>query len=597
MSAQAKNEKGLLSNWFTGKFWDSKITSANVRKNERLLGYIIGPFGIMLLQSIVSSYFNQYLTDVMGFTVSKGAWVASFMVMFPLFSKVLDAITNLIMAKMLDSTTCKQGKLRPWFILSLPIVVLSIILLFAVPDMEPHAQAIWIVVAYNLFYSVGYTMWYMSYQLIAPLSTRNIKQRSGNSMAGQITKNIGTGLISILFPTILTIILRLSGQNNKQGYLIAIAIICCIAVPFTFIQYFFTRERVTEERRNKFVNDIEESVSVKEASFTQQLKAGLKNKYWIMLIVMLLVYEVFNALRTISQVYYSAWIVQGNAYGDFAAVQAKFVMIALAPMGPGIILLLPLVRKYGRRAMIIAGSVLAMIGSAGAYVMAGNSIGVYAGTAIAGLGAIAFIYTLTTFIGDCIDHVEYQQGIRVEGVTAAIVGFVHCFSNGIGHAIFNGGLMLSGYTTPQQIGETVKGVALYADQSVTASTWINFSYQGSLFLKGILFFILFIFFFDIEKIMDKVHDALQQRKKDECEKLGIVYIPSHEAERLERQKQKEEAEENRIKELKQYCLNKRLDFDKENQKYLDKQAKKELKKKKRKKKVKTFAGSEAKGRD
>ena len=39
-----------------------------------------------------------------------------------------------------------------------------------------------------------------------------------------------------------------------------------------------------------------------------------------------------------------------------------------------------------------------------------------------------------------------------------------------------------------------------------------------------------------------------------------------------------EAEENRVKELKEYCQKKGLDFDTENQKYLDKKAKKDAKK-------------------
>ena len=87
------------------------------------------------------------------------------------------------MAKLLDKTVCRQGKLRPWFILSLPITILSIIMMFAIPDMGAKAQAVWVVISYNLFYSVGYTMWYMAYELSAALSTRNVKQRSSNSIA------------------------------------------------------------------------------------------------------------------------------------------------------------------------------------------------------------------------------------------------------------------------------------------------------------------------------------------------------------------------------------------------------------------------------
>ena len=118
-----KTKKGLLSGWFEAPFWNTRITSANVHGKERWLGYVVGPFGVMLLQSIVNSYFNKYLTDTLGFTVTRGMWIASFMVVFPVLSKLLDAITNVIMAKILDNTKCRQGKLRPWFILSLPITV------------------------------------------------------------------------------------------------------------------------------------------------------------------------------------------------------------------------------------------------------------------------------------------------------------------------------------------------------------------------------------------------------------------------------------------------------------------------------------------
>ena len=39
-------------------------------------------------------------------------------------------------------------------------------------------------------------MWYMAYELSAALSTRNVKQRSGNSIAGQVTDRKSTRLNS-----------------------------------------------------------------------------------------------------------------------------------------------------------------------------------------------------------------------------------------------------------------------------------------------------------------------------------------------------------------------------------------------------------------
>ena len=147
---QQTKERGFLHGALQSHIWDTRIKSANVTKMERIFGYMLGPFGVMLLQSIVNSYFNQYLTDVRGFTVSKGLWIASFMVVFPVVSKVIDAVTNVIMAKILDRTTCRQGKLRPWFILSLPIIILSIFMMFSVPAFGVKLQAVWVIVSYNL---------------------------------------------------------------------------------------------------------------------------------------------------------------------------------------------------------------------------------------------------------------------------------------------------------------------------------------------------------------------------------------------------------------------------------------------------------------
>ncbi|MCI9338322.1 MAG: MFS transporter [Lachnospiraceae bacterium] len=588
MSKQAKSENGLLANAFQGSFWNTKITSANVGKKELWLGYVAGPFGAMLLQSIVNSYFNQYLTDVLGFTASRGLWIASFMVLFPLLSKILDAITNVLMAKVLDNTACRQGKLRPWMILSLPVMVVSLLMLFWIPFSNPAVMAVWIVIAYNLFYSVGYTMWYMSYELSAALSTRNFKQRKNNSMAGQITKNIGTGMISILFPTILTAISGIVG-NTRTGYLACMAVMCCVAVPLTFLQYFYTRERITEERRNQYGvdgNTVQE-VKVKEASFMTQFKACIKDKYWIMLIILIMLYQVFNAMRGVAQVYYSGWVVNGNAYGEYASIQAKFTMIALSPMGPGLILLLPLFKKFGRTKVIIVGSVFAAVGALSAFVNMGNTGAIYGGTAIYSIGSMAIIYSLFTFIGDCIDHVEYSRGIRVEGFTAAIVGFAEMFSKGIGQALFNLGLSATNYTTPEVVGSFInkKGneILLYADQTRGATNWINFSYQGSNMITGILFFVLFVFFFKIEKHMPAVQAALENKKRRECEAKGIDYIPQSELEKRERAKQAQEAEENRIQELKAYCQKTGKDFDAENQKVLDKRAAKAAKKAAKKK--------------
>ncbi|MCM1296555.1 MAG: MFS transporter [Muribaculaceae bacterium] len=250
MSQTVKAKRGLLENAFTSSKWNSKITSANTTKKEMWLGYVIGVWGMMMTNSIVNSYFNQYLTDVIGFTASKGAWIASFMILFPVLSKLLDAVTNLVMSKLIDSTTCRQGKVRPWLVVSAPLIAVCIVLLFWMPFQSIKAQAVWIVVMFNLYYSVAYTMWNMSKDLMPAVSTRNVLQRRNLSMASTIVGNVGTGLVSILFPMILAGICAAVNGDNAKGYLISMTIFGILGMMCAFVQYFYTRERVTEERRN-----------------------------------------------------------------------------------------------------------------------------------------------------------------------------------------------------------------------------------------------------------------------------------------------------------------------------------------------------------
>ena len=571
-------KKGWLEDAFQSPKWNSRITSANVRAKEMWLGYVFGPFGVMLLYSVVNSYYNQYLTDIMGFTAAKGAWIAVFMVAFPVVSKLLDAVTNVIMTRMLDTTTCRQGKLRPWFILSLPIIIISVIMLFSIPVMNPVLQAIWVLISFNLFYSVGYTIWNMAYQLSAPLSTRNVEQRKNNAMAGQIVKNVGVGFISIVFPMIMTGVGSMMGDNYRQSYLVCMCLVCCVTVPLTFIQYFFTRERVTEERRNQYGVSNETGIKVQEASLKDQFKACLKSKYWIILVITVLIYQVLNNVRDMSLIYYSGWVVNGNAYGEYAEIQAKFQMIAMSPMGPGLLLILPLIKKFGRRKCIWVGAIASILGAGTAFLNPGNGTMIYAGSALQAIGNLSFVYSFMSFVGDTIDHVEYETGVRTEGATGGLVGFATCISAGVGQGIFNLGLMLTGYNAPEKIGETLEGIALYADQPAAATAWINMAYQGSLLVVGIMAFVVFAFFFDLENKMPKVSKELQDRRKAECEAQGIAYIPPYELERQEQEELRRIAEENRIKELKEHCAKRGLDFDTENQKHLDKVAKKAAKK-------------------
>lgn len=99
----------------SGRIFNSRVKSQNVTGKERWLGYLLGPCGALLFNAVMATYLNVYYTDVLGLGT---IWGGMFLVVFPIASKIMDAITNLVMGYVIERTRTKQGKARPWLLLS-----------------------------------------------------------------------------------------------------------------------------------------------------------------------------------------------------------------------------------------------------------------------------------------------------------------------------------------------------------------------------------------------------------------------------------------------------------------------------------------------
>ena len=137
----------------------TRIAREDVQKSEKWLGYLVGPAGALLLNAVLASYLNVYYTDVLKLT---GVWGGAFLAVFPIVSKIIDALTNVVMGQIIERTHTAQGKARPWLLVSAPLVTVTGILLFTVPAASQGVQVVWVMLSYNLFYSFAYTMYNLS---------------------------------------------------------------------------------------------------------------------------------------------------------------------------------------------------------------------------------------------------------------------------------------------------------------------------------------------------------------------------------------------------------------------------------------------------
>lgn len=52
----------------TGKMLDSRVTGENTTAKEKILGYLIGPSGCLIVNAVLATYLNLYYTDVLKLT-------------------------------------------------------------------------------------------------------------------------------------------------------------------------------------------------------------------------------------------------------------------------------------------------------------------------------------------------------------------------------------------------------------------------------------------------------------------------------------------------------------------------------------------------
>ena len=314
-----------------GSLPGSRIHSADVTKSEKWLGYLVGPAGALLLNAVLASYLNVYYTDVLKLT---GVWGGAFLMVFPILSKVLDAVTNIAFGQLIDHTHTKEGKARPWLLLSAILLPISGILLFTVPNTGVTVQVIWVMFSYNLFYSLAFTIYNMSHTLMVPLSTRNTTQRGSLSVFNNIAQVMITGIIvAMIFPMV---VMPMLGAN-KQAWMLAMCILSIITLPLTLLEYLFTKERVTEEGG-------EERADTKP--IREQLRAVIHDKYWVIIIAYYIVYTLGSCFKNVALVYYCNYVL--GSYND-GITQTMVSVIGGIPMGIGIFAVWPLAKKFGKR--------------------------------------------------------------------------------------------------------------------------------------------------------------------------------------------------------------------------------------------------------
>lgn len=434
-----------ISSFFETKIGKTKITSANVQAKEMLLGYFMGPFLALISNAIFASYLNRYYSDVLGWTdVTK---FGIFSAVLPIFSVIFVIAGNLLIGRLIDNTRTTEGKARPYLLLSAPLVTIAIALLFLTPiNSSPTLQMVWIVISYNLYYAVSYPLFYTSHSSLVALSTRDSKKRgmlaTFSNASGVAAVGIGA---SILIPILLQSFLFVEKEgvidvaSSYKNWRIIMVVLCVVTFFAILIEYYFTRERITEE--NMKLNISEEKLPMK-----QQLKACVKEKYWWIIILYFLLFQFGGLVKNGSMNYYCRWMFEGiTTEAAAGTAMGTLGMIGGIPTALGMVVAWPIANKLGKQRSIIIGLIFAVLGGLVSFLDVHNFVIVCIGVVLKGIGSIPAMYVTLALLSDVLDHLEAKNGFRSDGFTMSVYGAIMVGMTGLGNGIINTLLTATGY--------------------------------------------------------------------------------------------------------------------------------------------------------
>lgn len=579
----SKKKKSIFEN----PLLSTKVKSANVKGPEMLLGYLIGPFGALLASGIFTTYLNKYwkevlfadYTTVIGYEtvyvdgVAKqqpiigfpdGSPVGTFLTLLPLLSAILIIVGNLFVGQLIERTRTRAGKARPWMLLSSVLLAVGCIVLFVAPmgngTDTPVLTMVLTAISYNIYYAVAYPLYNTANSTLVPVSTRNSSQRSLLASFENFAHIGVMGAGGMVFPVIVGWITMKNADGStdlaatKTAWMITFIIIGIITFLFVILQYYFTRERVTEE---SFHLDTAENVEEKKSiSLKQQFKGVGTEPFWWLIIIFYLIFQFSGSLKNGAVSFFCdrfATFSIGDLFIGKDLSVAIINVLGAVPMAVAMAFIWPLSRKFSKRLVVMVGLLVGAVGGVIAGIWANNFYAVCIGVALKSFGSAPACYMVLAMLSDVLDHLEAKHGFRCDGLTMSIYSAIMAATGPLSLGVFNAITNNGGN-----------------------STMVTVSY---IWIETVVYVVcaVMMIFFIVEKYLKGDREQILERQKAEALAAGIEWIEPEV--RLAREQAEAErlSEEARKLELKARCEKKGLSFEEEEAKYQAKQEEKRRK--------------------
>ena len=358
--------------------------------------------------------------------------------------------------------------------------------------------------------------------------------------------------VSGLLPTDYTT--EISRATANQKWFVLMIVMIAALIVGCLLEYFFTRERITEENI-KNAESKGEQQDKKKATMGEQAKVCLKDKSWWLLMAFWFLYQFGGMMKNNAMSFFS------QAYTGQVSLSSFINTVGAVPTALGMVIVWPLAAKFTKAKTISLGGVVAALGASAAFsclAFVGNE-GAITGISIASfcikaIGTAPAMYISLALMANVLDHQEAVHGVRTDGFTMAVYGSIMVAMSGICNGIIVG---LNNLIDPAN-----KAALQFLN------TFLAYGVEGICY---VIIAILFLFM-NVERFTNVDNKAIVADQKAEVLAANGNWIEPDERLKLEEEENNRLVEEARVAELKERCEKKGLNFEEENAKFLEKKA-------------------------
>lgn len=442
-----------------------------LNENEKIsvkekLAYSMGYAANSIYGMILGSFLLSYYTD----TVAINAIAISTMF---LVVKILDMGSDFVVGALVDKTNSRLGKVRPWLLASSPMLAIALILLFCNnAGWSDSGKLVYAYLTYIFANVISYTIYGISQTSLLPKITMDSNERMSLSTWGNIFSNIASIAVGAVFlPMVI-----------KIGWKYTAIILGIISGIMIFIEFLLVKERDGGEVEMK---------QEKKVSVGQATKGVLKNKYFIIFVILCVLLFMMQTNFMQAMVYYCNYILKDPLFVSALNVGRfpSLIVLLFTPL---------LTKKFSKQKLMIACTLMLLMSYVLICVAGTNRTLVMIGVLLNSVLLSPMFVFVVALLADFVDFNEYETGVRSAGIISSANSIGVKAGSALGAAMTGWILGAFGY----------KGVEAVQDAKAILGIKIAFGWIGIAFCVAILIILMFL---NIEKKLPEMQRELRRR--------------------------------------------------------------------------------------